>query len=203
MADPTSLLFVDGTNLDHRLRAAFARDDVDFPAFFAAVTVGTDLQHVHYFSAPYIRSANPVSYKKQTADFNFLRTQRNVTLHLGRHQPRPVKCRSCNHRYTSYTEKGTDIFAAAKLVHAACHKEADRLILVTNDNDFWPALQLCRSNGVSVHVAFVINPNERVRDQLNRLSVLRKNTDRYRMLDKVLMDGCWRPPTAKKTSKTP
>ncbi len=110
MADPRSLLFVDGTNLDHRLRAAFGRDDVDFPAFFAAVTIGTVLQRVHYFSAPYIRAANPANYKKQTADFNFLRTQSNVMLHLGRHQPRPVKCHSCNRRYTSYTEKRTDIF---------------------------------------------------------------------------------------------
>ena len=122
----------------------------------------------------------------------FLRSQQNVTLYLGRHQPRPVKCRSCNHRYTSYIEKGTDIFAAAKLVYAACHKEADRLILVTNDNDFWPAVLLCRNSGLTVHVAFVTDPNESTRDQLNRVSVLRKQADRYLKLDEALMDTCWR-----------
>ena len=188
----TSLLFVDGTNLDHRLRAAFGRDDVHFSKFFAALSQGTQLKQVHYCSAPYVRTGNQAKYAKQTADFNFLRTLPYVTIHLGRHQPRSITCRSCNHQYVSYTEKGTDIYAAALLVHAACHREADRLILVTSDNDFWPAVQQCHQEGVDIHIAFVIDPKESARDQLKRLSILRKHASRYVMLNQAFMAGCWR-----------
>ena len=188
----TSLVFIDGTNLDHRLWDFFGRDDVDFIKFFAKISQGTQLQHVHYCSAPYLRAGNQAKYAKQTSDFNFLRTQSNVTLHLGRFQPRPVTCRKCNHQYKSYTEKGTDILVATLFVDAAFHKRADRLILVSNDNDFWSAIRLGRQHGVEVHTAFTINPNESTRDQLKRLSVLRRDAHRYLMLDHAFMEDCWR-----------
>ena len=186
------MLFIDGTNLDHRLRAAFNRDDIDFTKFFAALAQGTTLIHTHYFSAPYVRAGNQARYAKQTADFNYLRTLPNVTLCLGRHQPRVVTCRSCNHQYTSYAEKGTDIYTAAKLVHAACHKLADLLILVTGDNDFWPSVRIARDDGATVHVAFVISPGEPLHDQLTRLTQLRQYAHRYIKLDQAFVANCWR-----------
>lgn len=89
---PTSLLFVDGTNLDHRCLQAFGRDDVDFEKLFAA---------------PYNRASDERRYRKQTGDFNQLRKMPDVTLKLGRHQARQVECLNCGHRYTTRVEKGT------------------------------------------------------------------------------------------------
>lgn len=188
----TSLVFIDGTNLDHRLRDFFGRDDVDFIKFFAKVSQGTQLQHVHYCSAPYFRARDQAKYAKQTSDFNFLRSQSNVTLHLGRFQRRSVTCWKCDYRYESYKEKGTDIIVATLFVNAAFHKKVDRLILVSNDNDFWPAIQLGRQHGVEVYTAVVINPNESRRDQLNKLRVLNRDAHYCITLDYAFMQGCWR-----------
>ena len=94
--------------------------------------------------------------------------------------------------YTAYSEKGTDTFAAAKLVQAACKHTADRLYLVTGDNDFWPAVQLCQEEGIEVDVAFFIDPNQPQRLQLNRVAQLRRYATRYVKLDQAFMAGCWR-----------
>lgn len=192
---PTSLLFIDGTNLDHRAREAFSRDDIDFPKLFAELATGTNLLHTHYFTAPY-RTDNTGKYAKQMSDFNILKKLPNVTLKLGRHQPRIVECKNCNHTYTTYVEKGTDVAVASALVHAACHKKAGRLILFTGDNDFWPAVRMARDEGAHVEVAFVIKPFEELRDQLNLVSMLRYNATRYIKLDEQFMAKCWRNPVA-------
>lgn len=193
MTDPTSLLFVDGTNIDHRLWESFGRSDVHLGKFFEQVTAGTDLQHIHFCTAPYHRPPGRASlYKKQQGDLNFLRTRPDVTIHLGRHQPRTVTCRSCNHAYTTHSEKGTDTFVASKLVQAACDGSVDRLFLVSGDNDFWPAVQICQEEGAEVHVAFVISPNEPEQLQLNRVAQLRRYARTSIKLDAAFMATCWR-----------
>lgn len=188
----SSIIFIDGTNLDARLLDFFGRNDVDFKKFFAKISQGTQLQHVHYCSAPYVRARNKNKYAKQMADFNFLRSRSNVTLHLGRFQLRPVTCRECNHRYNTYKEKGTDILVATRFVDAAFHKRADRLILISNDNDFWPALELARQHGVEIYTAFVIDPDRPTGDQLQRLSPLRQQAHGYLTVDDAFMQDCWR-----------
>lgn len=193
MAKPTSLLFVDGTNVDHRLWEAFGRSDVHLGRLFGAITAGTNLQHVHFCTAPYHRPPGRASlYKKQQGDLNFLRTRQDVTIHLGRHQPRTIECRSCNHAYTTYSEKGTDTFVASKLVQAACDGTVDRLYLLSGDNDFWPAVQICQEEDAEVHVAFVISPKELEQTQLNRVRQLRRYARGEVKLDAAFMAGCWR-----------
>lgn len=189
---PTSLLFVDGTNLDHRCLTALGRDDIDFDRLIAALSEGTRLLHTHYFTAPYNRTADERRYRKQTGDFNKLRKMADVTLHLGRHQARHMECRSCGHRYTTYVEKGTDVGAAACLVQAACHHQADQLILVSGDNDFWPALKIARAEGVWCTVAFVVGQEESRFQKLNEVSNLRDAANRYVVLDSEFMENCWR-----------
>ena len=188
----SSIIFIDGTNLDHRLWDFFGRDDVHFLKFFAKISDGTQLDRVHYCTAPYSRYGNQAKRAKQTADFNFLRRQSNVTLHLGRFQQRPVTCLNCNHQYQSFKEKGTDILVATRFVDAAFHKRADRLILVSNDNDFWPALELARQHGVEIYTAFVVDPDRPTGDQLQRLSPLRQQAHGYLTVDDAFMQDCWR-----------
>lgn len=193
---PTCLLFVDGTNLDHRLREAFGRVDVDLKKLFEELGKGCRLIHVHYFTAPYTRSAETEMHTNQTKALNFLRTLTEVTIHLGRHQPRTIRCRrpNCSYTYTSYDEKGTDVHAAARLVQSACHKLADRLILVTNDNDFVPAVQICKAEGAQVDIAYVLSSREPFGAQRYRLDSLRKLAGKTTEMTEEWMSGLWKPP---------
>ena len=52
---PTSLLFIDGTNLDHRLSEGIDTRDVDYTKLFAALSRGT--QSSIPISAPPITSS--------------------------------------------------------------------------------------------------------------------------------------------------
>src|SRR5947207_2298190 len=75
-----SILFVDGTNLGHRLVDAFGREDVDYVKFFAALTAGTKLLRTHYCTAPMIQTVDPKRYARQVAALNVLRTMPDVEL---------------------------------------------------------------------------------------------------------------------------
>lgn len=188
----TSMIFVDGTNLDARFLEFFGRDDVDFPKFFAKVSDGTQLQRVHYCAAPYIQARDPAKYARQVSVFNFLRTQSNVTLYFGRFHLRPFFCWKCKNRLDVPKEKGTDILVASRLLEAAFHKRADRLILPSNDNDYWPAIRMGREHGVEMFTAVVIDPNRPTGRQLQKLLPLRKEAHGTLMLDQAFMHDCWR-----------
>jgi uncharacterized LabA/DUF88 family protein len=193
---PTSLLFVDGTNLDHRCLEAFGRNDIDYVRFFAALAAGTRLQRVHYFTAPYIAQRNQDAYRKQMSDLNALKAMSNVSVHLGRHQEQRNRCRGCGIETRVYVEKKTDVGAACELVRASCLKVADRLILVSGDTDFAPALQIARAQSVHCEVAFVIGPDE-FGHKFMELSDLRHAAKRFIKLDDQFMYACWRVPLVK------
>lgn len=178
MADnrPTSILFVDGTNLDHRL-TEIGEQDVDFARFFQAVASGTNLLHTHYFTAPYVSSPNERKQRmraRQARTFNALAKLKDcVSIHKnGRYQPRPSTCRHCRRSVTEYTEKGTDVHVATQLVRSAALREADELILVSNDNDYVPAFQICNELQAKVVLAYVMSRSDshRTINQLSRLA---------------------------------
>jgi uncharacterized LabA/DUF88 family protein len=189
---PTSIIVADGTNIENRCRECFGRDDIDFNLFFAKVAEGTQLLHVYYFTAPFSPKQNREQAAAQAGRFNALRARANTSLILGRHHPRVVTCKNCTHSYTAFAEKGTDVAAALKLVECAAKKEADQLFLLAGDNDYLPALKMCKSEKVPVAIGFVIGPGPS-QPQLNAVSDLRHNSVRYIMLDSAFMESCWRP----------
>lgn len=198
MQMPSSLLIVDGTNIESRCRESFGRDDIDFVKFFAKVTSGTQLLHTHYFTAPYSRRSDPKKLAEQSGRFNVLRAMPSTTLYLGRHQAREIRCNECGHRYTAYAEKGTDVAAAIRLVLAAHQKEADRYYLLAGDNDYRPAMEFARSLGAKVFLGSVIDPAVGEYGQLMAIADLRHNCDGYLKIDQAFMDGCWRIQAGKK-----
>lgn len=162
-----------------------------FGRFFAALSVGTSLVHAYYCTAPYFKAANPPKYAKQMADLNVLRSMLDVSIDLGRHKRRTGRCHSCGRDYPTFSEKGTDVFVASRMLRAACHRHADRLILVSNDNDYWPAVEICRQEGVEVVVAVIVNPSRR-KVSLEKVARLRAASSWYLEIDDVFMAGCWR-----------
>jgi len=190
---PTSILIIDGTNIEARCREGFGRDDIDFRRFFAKVAAATRLLHTHYFTAPFSRRSDPQRLAEQSGRFNVLKAMPNTTLHLGRYQAREVRCRECGHVYTGFTEKGTDVAAAVSLIDAAIRRRAEQLFLLAGDNDYLPAVRLARAEGVKVIVGSVISPHEHKHGQLMAIADLRHNCDRYFEIDQGFMDDCWRP----------
>ena len=188
---PKSLIFVDGTNLDHRLLEAFGRNDVHFDRFFRALSNGTSLVQVYYCTAPYFKSAGPKKYAKQMADLNALRSMMDVTVDLGRYKKRSTTCRKCSNEYPTFSEKGTDVYVASRMVRAACHKHAERLVLVSNDNDYWPAVETCRQEGAEVVVAIVVDPVNR-KASLQKIARLRSASSSTVEIDGKFIGPCWR-----------
>ena len=202
---PTTIIVVDGTNLDHRLDEAMRSQkqemkDVNFASLFEKLAEGTRLLHVHYCSSPYLSSSDPrrnEARSRQTRAFNHLNSLGYVGLHKGRHVQRPDSCFHCRRPTRVTVEKGTDVSAAVHLVHAACTKQADRLVLIANDNDFVPALRLSRQVGANLTLAYVAsNPGDHriVREMLAEVSEAIRITPEF-------MDQLWlsKPTVAKKT----
>lgn len=185
---PTSLVFIDGTNLDHRCWEAFGRTDIDFQKFLAALSAGTQLKHTHYFTAPYTGEREK---KRQTGALNLLRKLGNVTVKLGRYQPRLFTCDKCRYEHRLVTEKGTDVGTACEMVRSACQRSADRLILVAGDNDFIPALTMARELKVHAEFAFVMGPNEDQHRAWMAVANMRHAARNQTVLDEQFMSKCW------------
>lgn len=195
MPNPKSILFIDGTNLDHRLHDAFGRLDLDWMKLFSQLAEETQLARVEYCYAPYHRGDSRKGFsERQTATLNFFNTKKwLVSLSKGRHQEREVRCGrpSCSYVYNRYEEKGTDVAAASLLVRAACRRSADRLILVSNDNDYLPALKIAREEGAKVVLAHVLGPRDVARQRYH-IDSLRKAASRYIEMNEEWMSTCWR-----------
>jgi uncharacterized LabA/DUF88 family protein len=153
---PTSLIFVDGTHVDHRCYESFGRVDIDFGKFFAKLAEGTQLLGAVYCTAPYLFDH---LRRHQKGVLNRLKQMR-VKIYEGRHMNRKFKCRKCKHLHSEPVEKGTDVAVASHLVQAACLKQADRLILVAGDNDYWPALHIAKQVGAHCRFAYFVGPDE-------------------------------------------
>src|SRR5579883_936192 len=155
---PSSILFIDGTNLDHRLSRGISDRDVDYEKLFEKLSRGTLLLRTHFCTADYVRTQDPhrnAMRQRQLRTLNRLKQMESVQIHKGRHVIRTVPCCHCRQPLDNHIEKGTDVRAATLCVHAACMKLANRLILVANDNDYLPAIELSTVVGAHVTLAYV------------------------------------------------
>lgn len=185
------MLFIDGTNLDHRLEEGVGSLDIDFPKFFKALASGTQLLHTHYFTAPYISSRGEKQIRmrsRQSRTFNILDRMADVTLHKGgRYQLRDGKCHNCKHQFQDYEEKGTDVHAATMLVMSACKAAADTFIFLSNDNDYAPAFEICAGLGAKVILAYVSSNDYAYRT----VGQLRRHSKGQVIIDKAFMQNLW------------
>lgn len=192
---PTSILIVDGTNIENRCREGFEREDIDFRLFFSKVTAGTQLLRTHYFTAPLSGKSECQRQRQaeQAGRFNVLKQMANTTLHLGRYQTRTVTCRKCRFEYPSYAEKGTDVGVAVCLAEAAIKPLSDLIYLLAGDNDYVPALKLAKDQGAKVILGAVIDGLTPEHRQLAAISDLRRFSAKFVKLDHSFMSTCWRP----------
>jgi|SRR5579859_7832617 len=195
---PTSIIFIDGTNLDRTCLEKFGRNDIDFEKLLAALSVGTKLLRTYYVTAPYKREIDEMRYRLQTGMLNHLRRIQNVTVDLQQHRYRDSTCRKCGAVTRSPREKGTDVSVASFLVEAAVLKEADHLILVANDADYGPACKIANIHGRKCVLAFVLGNDEKEHQIKLSLAPLWNECKRFLKLDLNAMNSCWMPQKPKK-----
>lgn len=140
------MVFIDGSNLYHGLRAFAPQKRLDFQRFCKQLC-GTSnrLIHTHYYNVPVGQADDPAAYAAQQSFFARLRNIPFFTTTLGRlvDRKRDETCPSCSHSYAvEYrTEKGVDIHLATDLLTFAFDNQYDLAVLVSQDGDFVPAVE--------------------------------------------------------------
>ena len=187
---PTSIILIDGTNLDRLCLERFGRNDIDFEKLLPTIAAGAHLLHTFYVTAPYKREIDEMRYRIQTGMLNHLKRIPNVTVNLQQHRYRDVTCRHCGHRSRVPKEKGTDVAVASLLVEAAILNSADELILVANDVDYAPAFKIARKYGRKCVLACVIG-GEKPHNLRLSLAPLWNESNRVILLDGSVLSNCW------------
>lgn len=176
------MIFIDGSNMYHSLKAYFKRTDIDLGCFSNKILDKRHLVRMYYYNAVVGKVEEPERYKDQDKFFKSVAAIPYTELRLGRLV------------YTNQWpnsppfEKGVDVQLATDMITHAFKNNYDVAILVAGDNDFVGALQAVKDNGKHVEVALF---------GLERTSrQLRDVADRVIALDGRLLRGCWKgPPT--------
>ena len=176
------MIFIDGSNMYHSLKAYFKRTDIDLSCFNQKILEKRRLVRMYYYNAVVGKVEEPERFKDQDKFFKSVAAIPYTELRLGRLV------------YTNQWpnsppfEKGVDVQLATDMITHAFKNNYDVAILVAGDNDFVGALQAVKDNGKHVEVALF---------GLERTSrQLRDVADRVIALDGRLLRGCWKgPPT--------
>jgi uncharacterized LabA/DUF88 family protein len=140
------MIFVDGSNLYHSLKAHFSRIDLDLGRFCQKLLRRRQLIRIYYYNAKVGQKQEPELYKQQQAFFGSIKAIPYTELRLGRLV------------YTNWPsvppyEKGTDVQLATDMITHSYKNNYDVAILVAGDNDFAGAVQAVKDNGKHVEVA--------------------------------------------------
>lgn len=174
------MIFIDGSNMYHSLKAYFKRTDIDLGCFSQKILDKRRLVRMYYYNAVVGKVEEPERYKDQDKFFKSVAAIPYTELRLGRLV------------YTSAWpnsppfEKGVDVQLATDMITHAFKNNYDVAILVAGDNDFVGAIQAVKDNGKHVEVALF--GQERTSRQLRDVA------DRIIALDGRLLRGCWKGP---------
>jgi uncharacterized LabA/DUF88 family protein len=180
------MIFIDGSNMYHSLKAYFKRTDIDLGCFSNKILDKRRLVRMYYYNAVVGKVQEPERFKDQEKFFKSVAVIPYTELRLGRLV------------YTNQWpnsppfEKGVDVQLATDMITHAFKNNYDVAILVAGDNDFVGALQAVKDNGKHVEVALF---------GLERTSrQLRDVADRVIALDGRLLRGCWKGPPTLRTN---
>lgn len=169
------MVYMDGSNLFHSLRAIAGRVDLDFGKFVTELVGDRRLVRAYYYSAQLDQSKEPENYRGQQRLFAALRATEYLELRVGRLVYR-------NWPQAPAYEKGVDIKIATDMLVHACRRLYDVAILVSADTDFAEALQAIKEFGLHTEVALF---DQRGSQQLRHVS------DRVIEIDDSFLQDCW------------
>jgi uncharacterized LabA/DUF88 family protein len=122
------MVFVDGSNFYHGLKANLNKTDVDFFKFSVKLAGKGRWVHTHYYNSPRSRDEGEAKYRDQQRFFNYLRGIKGLTLHLGRLEPRTRTCTNCGVSYDVTVEKDIDVNIAVDMLAAAFDDQYDACV---------------------------------------------------------------------------
>lgn len=161
------MIFIDGSNFYHGLRANVGRTGVDF-AKFSRMLCGAsrELVRTYYYNVPLNRDDDAERYKKQQNFLEQLYETPLVTVSLGR----------LERRGATYVEKGIDVNLAVDMLSLAFCNCYDVGILVSGDADYVKMVEEVKRLGKHVEVAyFQVGHSFHLRNVADRMIVLAEN----------------------------
>ena len=176
--DDRVMIFIDGSNMYHSLKAHFHRTDIDLSKFCAKLVGERRLVRIYYYNVEVGQREEPERYKDQRVFFDGVEAMPYTELRLGR------LVYTSGWPNTPPFEKGVDVMLATDMLTHCFKNNYNTVILVAGDADFVGALQAVKDYGKHVEVALFGE---------ERTSVpLRKVADVVHDIDKNLLKGVWK-----------
>jgi len=139
------MIFIDGSNLYHALKAAIRHARIDFQHLCERlVGPGRDLVRAYYYNSPVNQAEVPEQYRKQQKFFGYLRRLPYFEVRLGR----------LARRGDHLVEKGVDVRLAVDMLANASTDLYDVAVLLSGDADFSDAVQAVKNLGKHVELAY-------------------------------------------------
>ncbi len=174
-------VFIDGNNFYFGLKRNNLATRVDYYQLSSALA-GSERELVRsfYYNVAYDQKNFPEKAKTQQPFLDSLDRTPYLELRLGR--------MVLNHVNNSYHEKGVEVLLSSELVFYAARNLYDTAILVTEDDDYSPVLELVKQTGKHVEIALFpdIHPKELIRFADNRIDldmVLKKHESKIFPVD--------------------
>ncbi|MFC1875445.1 NYN domain-containing protein [Chloroflexota bacterium] len=171
------MIFIDGSNVYHSLRAHFGKRNIDIGKFCQKLLGRRQLVRTYYYNAQVGQKEEPERYKRQRNFLDSIAAIPYTELRLGRLVYN-------NWPNTPPYEKGVDIQLATDMITHSFKGNYDAAILVAGDNDFVGALQAVKDNGKNVEVTLF--GKERTSMQLRNVA------DKVVTIDGRFLRNCWK-----------
>ena len=144
-------VFIDGSNLHHRLRDCGWPTDVDVWGFGVRLAGQRDLISVYYYNVPPPRVLRPEQIAAQERYYSRIQNAPGVVFRLGHLQERRVGDR------VLFEEKGVDVTIAIDMLTGAFENRYDTAILVSSDGHFAPLAREVQRRGKRVEYLYFAN----------------------------------------------
>lgn len=171
------MVFIDGSNMYHSLKAFFNRTDIDLGKFCTKLVGKRRLIRIYYYNARVSRKEEPERYVHQRQFFDSVAAIPYTEVRLGR-------LVYVNWPTSPPFEKGVDVQLATDMLTHSFKNNYDTAVLVAGDNDFVSALQAVKDNGKHIEVA-LFGKEETSRE-------LRFVADKVLPIDPKLLQDCWK-----------
>jgi uncharacterized LabA/DUF88 family protein len=162
------MIFIDGSNFYHGLKANLGKTSIDF-AKFSELLCGQEREHIrsYYYNVPLHREDDNGRYKKQQNFLEQLYETPLLTVTLGR----------LERRGATYVEKGIDVNIAVDMLSLAFSDCYDVGILVSGDADYVKMVEEVKRLGKHVEVAyFAVGQSFHLRNVADRMVILTEET---------------------------
>ena len=164
-------IFIDGSNLYHRLKDELGSAKIDLRKLVNLLRGERTLVRTYYYNAVVRWEDGKERYQDQQRFLDSLKFIPYFEVKLGR----------LEQRGETVVEKGVDIALAVDMVRFAATNMYDTAILVTGDGDFGYAVQAVKDLGKHVENAFF---------QAGRSKELLDKADKFTPLDKEVLKNC-------------